>query len=86
MTNPILHPFDADREPELCAADIPWGVNGLAVGFVEDDDLASYRTLAHEAIHALARITAQLDRANILIIALHAELRRYVLTQMRDAA
>jgi hypothetical protein len=72
--------------PTLAASDIPWGVGGLSVGFVEDDDLVSYRTLTHEAIHALARVVVKLQRANAMNRRLREELRRHAVAQMDTAA
>ena len=73
----ILPPI-TDREPELYERDIDWGRSGMSVDELEPDDLvddANFRELAIEAIHMLARLTTQLDRANTIIVALHEENR-----------
>jgi hypothetical protein len=70
-----LHPMGADVEPMLTEADIPWGKGGLSVGVIEYGDEGSYRELARQAIAALARVTAKLDRALVVIVALRAENR-----------
>ena len=75
MDKRILHPFPAEREPDLYATDIPFSASGLSAGIVEVGDLESYRLVAREAILALARVTAQLDRANVIITMLRTELR-----------
>ena len=64
-----------DCEPDLTHEDIAWGRHGLARYRLELGDEGSYRALAREALHALARVTAQLDRANVTIVTLRDELR-----------
>ena len=71
----IIHRIDPDTEPDLYERDIPWGRYGMAVAIVDDPDQANYRELAYEALHAVARLTVQLDRANVVIAALRDELR-----------
>lgn len=39
--------------------------------------LEAHRRVAHEALHKLADLTRQLDRASLTIMHLRAELRRY---------
>jgi hypothetical protein len=75
MTPRILHLKPSDREPDLYASDIPWGRGGLSAAVLERGDAESYRELAQAAIDALATVTMQLERANLVIVMLRAELR-----------
>jgi hypothetical protein len=86
MDTHILHQIETDREPELTERDISWGRHGMSVGIVHDPADANYRELAYEALHVVVTLTAQLDRARLVIVAQREELRRYLAAQIRDAA
>ena len=49
-------------------------------------DYGIQRDIAHVGVYELARVTALLARANLTIIALREELRRYVGNQIGRAA
>ena len=63
------------QSPDLRAEDIPFGRGGLSVGVIEVGNEASYREVAQEAIHALAGVTKQHERARAVIGRLREELR-----------
>ena len=75
MSNRVSHLHDPAVAPLLEATDIPRGRGGMSVGVIERGGETSSRELAEQSIHVLASVTAQLRRAEAVIVALRDENR-----------